>query len=129
MKKIFLLLPLLFLLTGCGNKITCTTTISENSSSYKLKIVANLKDDKVTSGKMILIFDNKDNANQICELYKTINDALSESEKIDYTCNGNKLTLNALSLEADDTEEKLIGASRDDFIQAFKENFEDGTCN
>ena len=131
MKKIVFLLPLLLLLTGCGSqKVTCTATMTEENEKYELKIVADIKDNKINSGSIVMKFENKDTADQFCSLYEAINSLAEDDKKIDYKCNGNEVTFSSLEFleDGEEEEEKVIGMTKDDFVKKFQEEFEGGTC-
>ena len=129
MKKVLFLLPLLLLLTGCGsNKVTCSAKIEEEGKQYQANIIGNLKDDKVVSGKMELIFNDKEEAEQYCNLIKAFMGMASEEEKIDVKCDGKKMTVDSLDFDSDSEEEKLTGRTKDDFIKAVKDQYPDATC-
>lgn len=129
MKKIVFLLPLLLLLTGCGSKtVTCTAKVEEEGKKYEAKIIGNLKGDKVESGKMELIFDNKEEAEQTCNLMTALMALASEEEKIDIKCDGKKMTVNSLDFDSDDEEDKLVGKTKDEFISVIKEKYPEATC-
>ena len=128
MKKVLFLLPLLFLLTGCGNKVTCTTTVEEDGEKYEAKVVANLKNNKVESGKMELTFSDKEKGEQYCNLIKAFMGMAEEDQKVDIKCDGKKMTIDSLDFDTDEGEEKLVGKTKDDFIKAFKEKYPEATC-
>ena len=125
MKKLLFLLPLLFFITGCGNKVTCTYKIEEDGKKYEAKVVANLKNDKVESGKMELTFDSKDEAEQYCNLIKAFMGFASEEDKVDIKCSGKKMTINSLDFGSEDS---IIGKTKDEFIKAIKEENSEAVC-
>ena len=129
MKKVLFLLPLLFLLTGCGEKkVTCTTTVEEDGVKYEAKMIANLKDNKVESGKMELTFGDKETGEQYCNLIKAFMGLAEDENKVEIKCDGKKMTVDSLDFDTEEDEESLIGKTKDDFIKAFKEKYPEATC-
>lgn len=72
MKKVLVLgLASLFLLTGCGNKVTCTRKLSEGGKTITAKIIAKVKSNKIDSFDVQYDTDSKDTAKLFCTVYKS----------------------------------------------------------
>lgn len=70
MKKYILIIIGLFLLTGCNKeyKMTCSGTIKEESSEYKLNVTINYdSEDKVKALDYEMIYNNEEEFNKACE--------------------------------------------------------------
>lgn len=97
MKKLFgLSLISLLVLTGCGssNSLTCTGSAEENGQKVEMELKANFdKDDKLESAKATMTFDDEETAEQMCKLFEMANGAVEDDQKIDYECNGKKVTI------------------------------------
>ena len=128
MKKLLFLLPLLFFITGYGHKVTCTAKITEDGKQYEAKITANLKNNKVDSGKMELVFDSKEEGEQYCNLIKAFMSLASEEEKVDIKCDGKKMTIDSLDFDSGDESDTVIGKTKDEFISKMKEQYPDVVC-
>ncbi len=130
MKKLVFLLPLLLLLTGCGSKsVTCTAQVEEDGKKYEMKMTGNLKDDKVVSGKMELIFEDKEEAEQTCALVKAFMGLASEEEqKVDIKCDGKKMIIDSLDFDSEGEEDKLTGKTKEEFINTVKAQYSDAVC-
>ncbi len=105
------------LFTGCGNsnQVVCSGKVEESGQSYEAKMVANLKDGKVSDGYIEMTFSDKKAAEAYCGIF-ALADSFSkdDSKKIDYKCDGKKVRINTLELDDDD---KYIGLTKDEFIK------------
>ena len=136
MKKVLvgLAVSMLFI-TGCGeknNKVKCSGKVEEDGQTYEMSVIGDLKDNKITSLSMEMIFDNEETATMMCSFMELGNSmAESEADKIDYKCDGKKLVINnADTMGIDGSEESLIGKTKEEFIKAVKDADEDSkiTC-
>ena len=86
MKKILLSAMMCFLLVGCGNTLKCTMTEKgEGTDTYKFKF----KDDEVVKAVRQMKFEDKDEAEEMCEYYKEMEE---EDNRTKVKCNGNVIT-------------------------------------
>ena len=114
-------------LVGCGkkNQVTCTGTMSEGGLTIKAEAIGDFDaNDKLTEATVIYDLGDKTTAEQYCSLFKMFE---SSEKGISISCSGSKITIKGYAqMEAEEGEENLIGASKDDFIKAMeKESF---TC-
>lgn len=94
MKKTLFGLMACFLLVGCGNTLKCTLDEEgEGTAVYKLKF----KDDKVSKVTMQVNFEDKEEAETACEMYKSLGE---DSSTAKVKCSGKKLTITS----TDDSE-------------------------
>ena len=119
--------------TGCGgkkNQVVCTGKVSEGSQTYEAKIVAKLKDNKVNDGYMEMKFSDQKTADTMCGMMKLANSmAEDESKKIDFTCKGKTLKINSLeSMESEDSDDKIIGMTKEAFIKQATSSSKDVKC-
>ena len=120
----------LVFLTGCGgsgNKVTCSADLKEGDTKYgTAEIVAELDDsDKVKTVEMTMKIDDKDAAQQVFSMITLANSfAENDSQKIDASLDGNKITIkNAEAyLNQTESETKLVGMSKADFIKLVEED-------
>ena len=71
MKRVAILgLTGLFLLTGCGNKVTCKGTDKVDGSKVSVKVTAELESKKVESISAVMKFDDETVAKQYCSKLK-----------------------------------------------------------
>ena len=124
MKKLgaLLIVGTLFL-TGCGNKVVCSSTVKDGEESYKVKITANMKSNKVSSVDGEMTFESEASAEKMCSMLNLVNSFSSDEEKkLDFKCKGKKITIkNYDKLESDDAEDKLVGLTKDEFIKKMTE--------
>ncbi len=117
-------------ITGCGskkNQVVCTGKATENGQTYEAKIIANLKDGKVSGGSMEMKFSDKKTAETMCGFMALANSmAEKDSDKIDYKCSGKTLKIN--SLETFDTDGNLIGLTKEEFIKQATSDSDDIKC-
>lgn len=97
-KKMFLIITFLLIITtsGCGNKeITCTYK-NENGYKYDSSLVIKYKDNDILSAIITLEYNNNMIANNMCNIFKSINE-----ENIVIKCEDNKVVIDNyhLSLE------------------------------
>lgn len=83
-KGIVLGLASLFVLTGCGDKVTCTSETVEGGKKVTMKMVGTFKKDKLTETEMIAEFSDKDTAKKAC-------DEAKKSDK-NVKCSGKKIS-------------------------------------
>lgn len=133
MKKgiiVFAAVVTLGFITGCGknkNQVVCTGKAKENGQSYEVKIVANLKKNKINDGYMEMKFSNEKTAQSMCGLMAMANGmAKKDSDKIDYKCKGKTLKINSLKTLDDDG--KIIGMTKDEFIKQATSSSKDIKC-
>ena len=97
MKKFGLLalVFVVFLITGCGgNKVVCSGTEKMDQTRIEMKVIGNVKDNKVVSVSNERTFADENEAKTYCEGLKRVNDAAtSDDAKIDYECKGKKVTI------------------------------------
>ena len=124
MKKLGALLIVgTLLLTGCGNKVVCSSTVKDGDKTAKIKITANMKNNKVSSVNAEMNFDSEDTAKQTCSSLELINSFnTDESKKLDFKCKGKKITIKDYDKLGSDDEDKLVGLTKDEFIKKMTEN-------
>ena len=111
MKKYFLCIIVLLLLTGCGNskKITCTFDGMENNSHAKAKIIANIDDDDIISDLYIeYVFDEQNAADSMCTTFKVESDS-----QVKVNCSGKKVTIEGPVYKSSSSS----GTKKDAFIE------------
>lgn len=116
------------LLTGCGGKkVVCTSEVKDVTGSYKMNITANLKDNKVSKLSAEMKFEDDNAAEQMCSMLKAFSSLIEGNEKLDYKCNGKKITVNNYNLlvDSDDDSDKVIGITKDEFIKKMEESSTD----
>lgn len=117
------------LVTGCGskNQVVCSGKVDESGTSYEAKMVANLKDGKVSDGYIQMTFSDKKDAESYCGILALTNSMADKGgvEKIDYKCDGKKVRINKLELDSDD---KFVGLTKDEFIKKATEGSDKVTC-
>ena len=112
-KAVVLSLASLFLLTGCGsskNKVTCKGSMSESGIDATLKVVATLKDNKVSDVDMEYEFSSKDIASLMCSAAKATGAKVK--------CSGKSVKMSGDSAFEEAGLDKDM--SKDDFIKAAK---------
>jgi len=107
-KAAILGLASLFVLTGCGsNKLTC--------KNKEGKVIATIKDDKVSKISMEVTADSKEEAKMVCAFYKGAK------------CNGKKVTIDDAADMLGYSNKTLSKLSKADFKKAMEgQNFK---CN
>lgn len=100
----------LFLLTGCGKKVTCSQTLKEGGEKIEAKVIADVKKDKIDSIEVVYNTESKDTASKFCKVYK---DAKCSGKKVTLS---NKVALNLFGL----TEKQLQDTSKDDFVKGIE---------
>ena len=128
MKK-YVLVPccalLLFSLTGCGSKkLVCSRSGSESGVNAKVEVAFEFDSDgKAKDAEMTMTyeFDDKETAEQACELFK--GDDADTDEKTSVKCSGSKITVTTSGLSEVEGSDEVIGKTRDEII---KEAEEDG---
>lgn len=123
MKKIiFLLVICAFLVVGCGNKnqVTCTKTETEDGVTATIKMIANLKDNKVSSVDAVMSYDDENTISLMCSMFAVANEhAESDSDKVDYKCNKNSIEIKNFDKMSDE-DEKIIGITKEEFISGME---------
>ena len=133
MKKVVFLIAICALfLTGCGSKdkLVCSGKTDMMGYSVEAKVTAEFKNDKVSDVKAELVFDDEDTAKSMCSMFELANSmAGSEEEKMSIECKGKSLVFKDFSqlIEDEETNEKVIGMSKADFIKEMEET-ENVTC-
>lgn len=122
MKKTLVLgIGALLLFTGCGsNKVVCTQTTEEDGKKMELQVTANMKDNKVSTVDATIKFEDDTTASQYCGLMQLFNSFTEdESKKIDVKCSGKNITIKNYDsvLASSDSENKVTGLTKDEFIQ------------
>lgn len=109
-KGIVLGLAGLFLLTGCGSKVTCSRTLKEGGKEIEAKVIGKVKNKKIDSIEVVYETDSKDTASQFCKVYS------------DAKCSGKKVTLsNDVALKMFGlTKKQLNETTKDDFIKGIE---------
>lgn len=109
MKKAAVLgLASLFLLTGCGsNKLTC--------KSDEGKVIASIKNDKVTKISMEMTASSKEEAKMVCAVYK------------DAKCSGKTVKINDAASILGYSNKELSKVTKAEFKKAMEA--EDFKCN
>ena len=131
MKKYLLVLACAMLLcaVGCGkkNQVVCTQSETENGITMKAEVTVDFDaNDKLTDATAVYELSDKDTASQYCAFMKLAEDA-EKGVKIE--CSGNKITIKGFAkMDEDEDEEKLIGMSKEDFINKMKEESPEVSC-
>lgn len=112
MKKMLLIVLCIFLLTGCGNDISCKKIYKDNVE-YKVTITADVINGNVTNGKAVMKFNNEKDAKELCNLNK-----LLSNEKTSIVCAGKMVTINGYEYLEIGESEKTI--SKDKFEKSLK---------
>ena len=125
MKKYFLIAGVaLLLLTGCGKKqVVCTMTEEEGGQKATASIIGELdSSDKITKVSYEMEFSDATYAEQYCALVKLA--------APDAKCNGKKIVIDDATsmLEEDDSDKKLVGMTKDEFITYAKSSSSEVTC-
>lgn len=107
-KGVILSLASLFLLTGCGSKVTCTQTLKQSGKEIEAKIIAKVKSKKIDSIEVVYNTDSKETANLFCKAYSSAK------------CSGKKVTFD------NDSALKLVGISQSDLSSTTKDDFVKG---
>ena len=108
MKKLLLVLVAVFCLTGCGEKVVCTTTQDIEGAKLTGEITAPVKDGKVSSAKALLTAEFK-SEKLAKEYYESIKDEYDNVKR-----NGKKVTAEE---KEESGNEKIKKA---DFIKSMK---------
>ena len=95
MKKLVMSLSLCLLLVGCGNKLTCTREGDEG----KEKIQISFKDGKASKFKGTMIFESKEDAESMCEMYEKLGGEEMDEFGIKVKCSGKKLIMETTNSE------------------------------
>ena len=105
MKRIFLLLTIILLLTGCKKEFSCKRTLEQNDLSVETKIDASFKGSRLNSFMITYEFQNESEANKVCESMK------------EAKCNKNIVTFTDVSATS------MITDSPDNFKEISKSEF------
>ena len=111
MKKAAVLgLASLFLVTGCGSKVTCSRTLKEDGQEMKVKVTGKVKSGKIDSVEVVYETPSKEMAQLFCTFYK------------DAKCSGKKATISGdAALEMMDITKEDLG-SKSEFVKSAKAN-------
>lgn len=124
-KFAFLFVVGLFLLSGCGskgNQVVCTGTQEEDGQKVEMKVVADLKDDKVSAVSATMKLDSEEMAQTLCGFLGLANSmAESDSDKIDYDCDGKEIRIKNFDAMESSEDDKMVGLTKADFIKAMEE--------
>lgn len=109
-KGLVLGLASLVLLTGCGKKVTCTTTLNEGGEKIEAKLIAKVKKDNIDSIEVEYNTQKKETAKAFCTMFKKAK------------CNGKKVTFSkdAALEQFGVTEKQLKETSKDDFVKGIE---------
>ena len=104
MKKLLLVLVAVFCLTGCGEKVVCTTTQKIDGAKITSEITAPVKDGKISSAKALITteFENEKSAKAY---YENVKDQYDNVKR-----NGKKVT-------AEQKENETEKIKKADFIK------------
>ena len=110
MKKILLVLVIVFCLTGCGNKVICTNTREDVNSKITIEYTATFEKDILTETltRMTNEFKNESDAKNYCKVLKDI-----KSLK----CNGKKVITEETDKISKDTK-----ITKNEFIENLEKN-------
>lgn len=97
----------LFLLTGCGSKVTCSRTLTQGGEKIEAKIIAKVKSKKIDSIEVVYNTDSKEMASNFCKVY---NSAKCSGKKVTFT---NKAALDQFGI----TQKELKETTKDDFVK------------
>ena len=118
----------LVLVTGCGskNQVVCSGKVDDGDDSYEAKMVANLKDGKVSDGYIEMTYNDKKTVETMCKALDFTNSmAKDDKDKVDFKCNGKTIRINTLEMDEDD---KYVGLSKDEFIKKASGGSANVTC-
>ena len=112
--KLYLLLSLVFLVTGCGADISCTKKYND-SLKYEIKVTADISKSKVVNSTANFQFKTSEAAMAMCNLNKLI-----DIENVKVVCKEKQVSINGY-------EKFLIGngktsISKDEFIKLLKDD-------
>lgn len=131
-KTLFLGIGILLLFTGCGsNKVVCTQTEEEDGKKIELQVTANLKDNKVSTVDATMKFEDDTTASQYCGIMQLFNSFTEdETKKIDVKCSGKNVTIKNYEsiLDSEDSENKIAGLTKEEFIQKMTSKDENVKC-
>lgn len=105
MKKVFLMVIIVLILTGCKKEFTCKRTLEQNDLSVETKIDAKFKGSRLKDFKITYTFTNESEANKVCESVEGAN------------CNKNIVSFNDISAM------KMITESPNNFKEITKREF------
>ena len=121
-KGILLGIASLFIVTGCGNKVVCTSKVDDAGMKAEVKVTAAFKGDKVNKVAAEMTFDDEKTAKSYCSLFELANSfAEKEEDKVSFDCKGKTISIKDYSKMADDEDNKIIGMKKADFIKAMEE--------
>lgn len=126
-KYIVILLAGLFLTTGCesGNKVVCTGKNEQEGQSMEAKITGHLKDNKIDKVDYEMSFSHDESAQLMCGMIAFANS--SAENKIDYKCDGKKITIKGLTSSID-SDSSYVGLTKEEFINTIQSEAENVTC-
>lgn len=95
-----IMLCLVMILTGCGNKLVATKDMEENGIKYKLEYVAKFKNNKVETIKITSEYEDEENAEEMYSVFNLMNAfAESEEDKMDVVLEGKKVIMNLNAIQ------------------------------
>lgn len=119
----------ILLLTGCGSKktVVCSETVKADDGEYKVEVIGNLKDGKISSVDAKFTFDSEDTAQEMCSMFALYSsfassDEESDSNKFEYKCDGKIITITNYEQLVEDDETKVVGMTKDEFIKSIKDD-------
>lgn len=110
MKKIFILIGTLFLLTGCGNeKMICKYNYKGENYEYENEVTVIIdKEGNIKQTDLIMTYVDSKNALSTCEIMKKI-------KPEDITCDNNRILVK-------NYHERIEKTTKEEIKQYFKEN-------
>lgn len=112
--KVILLVMLIFLLTGCGSDIKCTSSYEENIK-YEMKITADISKDNIVSSTASMKFENSEDANTMCNLKK-----LLDLETVEVVCKDKEVLIHNYHKLMFEDNPKVI--TKDKFVDMLKKD-------
>ena len=111
--RVFLVIVIMLMLTGCGsNSLKCTAKYSE-SIKYDVKVTSNIKNNKIEGATVRMTFGNSEDAASMCELTK-----LSKNQKISVYCYTKEVVIK--NYEYTLMSDGKTPITKDDFIKTLK---------
>lgn len=121
MKKVLgLSLISLLVLTGCEKSVVCTGTLEEDGINANIEVKGILENDKISKAPATMTFSDETASQSVCGMLALVNSFATESEKVNYECNGKTVKLdNYLQMASE--EEKKDSYTKDEFIKLMEE--------
>lgn len=121
MKKVLgLSLISLLVLTGCEKSVVCKGTVEEDGINANIEVKGILENDKISKASATMTFSDETASQSVCGMLALVNSFATDSEKINYECNGKTVKLeNYLQMASE--EEKKDSYTKDEFIKLMEE--------